>query len=104
MIYQAALAALLTINLAGDGDSPIEPITSDVVTITISTSDDAAQVCRTYPDIVQAIAFSAGDFDVATEIVDGWAIYIFERGYNVTGSARMTVEAQTVFLDWLHSC
>ena len=104
MIYHTAAALLLAVNLTGSGDTPIEPITSDVVTLTIATSDDSQQICDVYPSIVAGIDSVVDDYDLAQEIVDAWATFLFEDGYSAIGDARMTVEAQDVFLDWLHSC
>lgn len=104
MIYQAAFAALLTINLTGSGDTPIVPIPADVITLTIATADESKQICDSYPDIVAGIAGATNDYDLATEMVDAWAVVLIEDGYDPSGNSRLTREAREVVLGWLHAC
>lgn len=104
MIYQAAAVAFLSMNLTGSGDTPIEPITSDVITLTIVTSDESQQICDAYPGIVAGIAGAVDDYDLAMEMVDAWAFVLIEDGYDPTGNSRLTAEARDVVADWLHNC
>lgn len=104
MIYQTAAVLFLSMNLAGSDDTPIEPITSDVIALTIATSDRAQTICDSYPDIVAGFASVVDDYDLAQEMVDDWAFVLVENGYDPSGNSRLTSEARDVIADWLHNC
>jgi hypothetical protein len=103
MIYQAAAALLISMNLAG-GDTPIEPIDSGVVTLVIMTSDRSQEICDQYPDFVAGIDLAVDDYALSQEIVDAWAFSLIEEGYDPSGNSRLTVEARAVVTGWLHNC
>jgi hypothetical protein len=89
----------------GGGDTPVEPIESDLVETFIEMGDESmTAVCDAYPDAVEAFGNVIDDQGLARDIVDGWAIDMFEGGYSPDHSAHFTVEARVVFLSWLHNC
>lgn len=96
--------ALVLASLGG-GDTPIEPIPADLVEVGIDAGLGGMEaVCSAYPDAVEAFGNVLDDQGLARDIVDGWAIDMFEGGYEADHSAHFTAEARVVFLSWLHNC
>lgn len=104
MIVKAAAVLFLAINLTGDGDTPVVPITADEITLAIAVSDTSQDVCDAYPTFVAGINGAVEDFELATDMADDWVLVELEAVYDPSGQGRLTVEARDVVLNWLHNC
>ncbi len=91
-----ALAAL-----SFPADTPIEPITSDLIELGIETGL-LDEMCDAFGPAVYQMDVAMGDPELTMFIADAVAVRSFEQGYDE--AARMTVEAEEVFLDYLHTC
>ncbi|HXH32851.1 MAG TPA: hypothetical protein VNJ54_00405 [Plantibacter sp.] len=93
-----ALAALIY-----PADTPIEPITSDLIQLGIDNGT-FNEMCLTYgPALFEmdAALLTTTPEDVLF-ITDSYAVRSFEQAYDE--AARMTLEAEALFLDYLHTC
>lgn len=97
MIQLLALATLTFSPM----DTPIEPIESDLIELGIETGL-LVEMCGLYGDAVPLLITTLGDAALSMDIIDSYAVRMFEQGYDE--AARMTVEAEAVFLDHLHTC
>lgn len=94
----------------GGGDAPadkeIEPIESSLVQFAIDADPTGglASVCSSYGTVVDLLGSNLDDYSLAVELMDAYAVDMFEGGYSPDHSAHFTAEARDVFLDWLHAC
>ncbi|HXH32847.1 MAG TPA: hypothetical protein VNJ54_00385 [Plantibacter sp.] len=91
-----ALAALIY-----PADTPIEPITSDLIQLGIANGT-FNEMCDLYAPALYGMDIAMGDPEIAIFVTDSYAVRSFEQGYDE--AARMTVEAEALFLDYLHTC
>ncbi len=97
MIQLLAFAALTFSPM----DQPIEPIESDLIELGIETGL-LDEMCGLYGDALPLLITVLGDTALSMDIIDSYAVRMFEQGYSDT--ARLTVEAEAVYLDHLHTC
>ncbi len=95
---------LIALALLAPADTPIDPIPADA----IGDIRSEPGLCDGYlalESYVYAVV-SGEDAEAIMVAMDQWMIDQFETGWESSsgGSARMTDEAEVVFLDGIHTC
>lgn len=111
MIATLALLAFV----AGPGDTPIEEINSDIVTLVLA-SDSSTELCTALGELDGAIVAMLDVVEVVegdsasrpavegwlTETITAWAVDQLEDG--VGPAAAFTPEAEALVEDWAETC